>query len=156
MDILDWIEKAKNFKTREFLNDFAFDIYEDEKSVEYQKEQWKAGLSQKGEEIGYYKKSTEEITGGRKIYGELWDLKDSGDFYNKTYLSTLVQPRKKDVLFGYGSDGDNKRKLFKTIREYGLIVDPDDIFGLHDPYMEKFIKLIEPKFVQQLNNYYDV
>lgn len=156
MDVLEWIEKAESFNSVEFLNDFAFDIVEDKKSIESQKEQWKDGLSKKGQEIGFYKKSTEEITGGRKKYGELWNLKDTGDFYQKTYLGTNIQPRKKDILFGFNSNGDHKRRLFKTIREYGLIVDPDDIFGLHDPYMEEFIKLIKPKFVQQLNNHYHV
>lgn len=156
MDILDWIEKAKNFNSVEFLNDFAYDIIEDEESVKIQKDQWSQGLSVKGEEIGFYKKSTEEITNGRKKYGELYDLKDSGDLWNKTYLGTQVQPRKKDIIFGYGSDGENKRKLFKTIRLYGLITDPNDIFGLSNPFIEKLNKLIEPKYVQQLKDYYNV
>lgn len=156
MDVLEWIEKAEKFKTQEFLNDFAYDVFEDENVLEVQKRQWEKGLSSKGDEIGFYKKSTEEITNGRKKYGELYDLKDTGDFWNKTYLSTQVQPRKKDVIFGFNSDGDKKRRLFKTIRDYGLITDPNDIFGLHKPHMQEFIEIIEPKFVQLLKEYYNV
>ena len=156
MDVLDWIEKAKDFNSVEFLNDFAFDIIEDEESVQIQKDQWEKGHSVKGEEIGFYEIRTEKLSGGRKKRGELWDLNNTGDFWAKTYLGTKIQPRKKDIIFDYGSDGVNKRKLFTTIRKYALIDDPYDIFGLSNPFIDKLNELIEPKFINQLNEYYNV
>lgn len=155
MDVLDWIEKAKNYDSDQFLSDFAMQIIEDEKAIDIQREQWAIeGADVHGHTIGFYKKLTEELTGGRKKAGEPYDLKDTGDFWQKTYLNAVIKG--KDLEFEFNSNGINKSALFATIKKHGEIDNPDDIFGLFETYQIPFIGLIEPKFVQQLNNYYDV
>ena len=159
MDVLDWIEKAQNFSSDEFLKDFAIDIIEDEKAIDIQREQWvKDGESYKGEIIGFYKKTTEiiwEESGGKKGYkkaGEPWNLDWTSDLWHHTYLNAVIKG--KDLEFEFDSNGINKAKLFETIKKHGSISNPEDIFGLFKTYQDPFIKLIEPKFVQQLNDYY--
>lgn len=155
MDVLDWIEKAKNYDSDQFLSDFAMQIIEDEKAIDIQREQWAIdGADVHGRTIGFYKKLTEELTGGRKKAGEPYDLKDTGDFWQKTYLNAVIKG--KDLEFEFNSSGINKSALFATIKKHGEIDNPDDVFGLYESYQIPFIGLIEPKFVQQLNNYYDV
>lgn len=155
MDVLDWIEKAKNYDSDNFLSDFAMQIIEDEKAIDIQREQWSIdGADIHGHTIGFYKKLTEELTGGRKKAGEPYDLKDTGDFWQRTYLNAVIKG--KDLEFEFNSNGINKSALFATIKKHGEIDNPDDIFGLFETYQIPFIGLIEPKFVQQLNNYYDV
>lgn len=155
MDVLDWIEKAKNYDSDQFLSDFAMQIIEDEKAIDIQREQWAIdGADIHGHTIGFYKKLTEELTGGRKKAGEPYDLKDTGDFWQKTYLNAVIKG--KDLEFEFNSSGINKSALFATIKKHGEIDNPDDVFGLFETYQIPFIGLIEPKFVQQLNNYYDV
>lgn len=155
MDVLDWIEKAKNYDSDQFLSDFAMQIIEDEKAVDLQREQWgKDGADIHGQVIGFYKKSTEEMTMGLKKAGEPWNLHNTGDLWQKTYLNAVIKG--KDLEFEFNSSGIHKNDLFATIKKHGEIDNPDDIFGLFETYQIPFIELLEPKFVQQLNNYYDV
>lgn len=153
MDVLDWIEKAKSFSPENFLNNFALDIIQDEKSVDLQREQWdQEGKDFKGRIIGLYSSYTEEITGGAKKEGTPWTLRNTGDFWQNTYLNAVIKGD--DLEFIYNSSGINKDELFKTIQIYGLISNPEDIFGLYDYYQNIFCKIIEPKFVNQLEKHY--
>lgn len=154
MDILDWIERAKNYDPDQFLSDFAMQIIEDEKAIDLQRQQWGEGADYKGRIIGFYKPATEELSGGIKKAGTPWTLDNTGDFWEKTYLNAVIKG--KDLEFEFNSSGINKSALFDTIKKHGEIDNPDDIFGLYETYQIPFIELIEPKFVQQLNNYYDV
>ena len=152
MDILDWIEKAKEFDSDENLNGFALSIIEDPKAIDLQREQWKEGADYKGDIIGIYKKSTEELSMGLKKAGDPWNLNNTGDFWQNTFLNAVIKG--KDLEFDFNSSGINKSELFATIKKHGEIKNPTDIFGLYNH--EPFIKLIEPKYVQQLKDYYNV
>ena len=152
MDVLDWIDKAKNFNTNEFLNDFVFDIIEDQEILEIQLEQWDDGKDNKARIIGFYSKTTELITGGTKKAGDPWNLRNTGDFWRKTYLGTAVKGN--DIEFEFNSDGIHKDELFETIENHGDISSPEDIFGLAEYKKIKFAGKLEPKFVNQLNKYY--
>lgn len=152
MDILDWIEKAKEFDSDKNLNGFALSIIEDPKAIDLQREQWKEGADYKGDIIGIYKKSTEELSFGRKKAGDPWNLNNTGDFWQNTFLNAVIKG--KDLEFDFNSSGINKSELFATIKKHGEIKNPTDIFGLYNH--EPFIKLIEPKYVQQLKDYYNV
>ena len=155
MDVLDWIEKAKEYDTQKQLGEFALSIIEDQNAVDIQREQWaKDGEDSKGRIIGIYKKSTEELSGGLKKAGRPWNLNNTGDFWQNTYLNAVIKG--KDLEFEYDSNGINKKELFATIKKHGEISNPDDIFGLFETYQIPFIKLIEPKFINQLNEYYNV
>lgn len=155
MDVLDWIKKANKFDSNKFLDGFGVEIIQDENVIDIQRQQWgDDGKDSKGSVIGFYKKKTEELSGGRKIAGTPWTLNNTGDFWSRTFLTAAING--KDLLFQFNSTGINKDKLFETIQFHGEITDPDTIFGLYDFYQKPFIKLIEPKFVEQLNNYYDV
>lgn len=155
MDVLEWIEKAESFKVDDFLSDFAIDIIQDEKSIDVQRQQWEEdGTDYKGQVIGFYKKSTEELTGGTKREGSPWTLRNTGDFWGNTYLQAIIKG--KDLEFQYNSTGVNKSALFATIKKHGEISNPDDIFGLTNYHQEPFIEIIEPKFVQLLKKYYNV
>lgn len=155
MDILEWIEKAEKFDSDKFLKDFALEIIEDEKVIDVQRQQWQNdGTDYKGRVIGFYKKSTEEMSGGLKKEGTPWTLQNTGDFWQNTFLNAVIKG--KDLEFQYNSSGIHKEKLIVTIQKHGEISDPEDIFGLVKYFQEPFIELIEPKFVQQLEKYYDV
>lgn len=155
MDVLDWIEKAKQFNSNELLNSFGLRVSSDESIVDIQREQWSnKGTDHKGQIIGIYSQSTEEMTNGLKKYGTPWNLRNTGDFWENLFLSTSIKG--KELEFVYDSNGINKSKLFDTIKKHGLISNPTNIFGVENSYIERFIKKIEPKFVEQLNNYYDV
>lgn len=153
MDVLDWIEKANNFNSNEFLNDFSMVIINDENIIDLQRLQWdNEGTDYKGRVIGFYKESTEEITGGRKKAGDPYDLKNTGDFWENTFLVAIIKGD--DIEFLYDSSGMNKDKLFETIQFHGEISNPDDIFGLFEPFQEKMIEFLEPIFINQLEKYY--
>ena len=91
---------------------------------------------------------------GLKKAGDPWNLRNTGDFWQNTYLNAVIKG--KDLDFIYDSSGINKGELFATIKKYGEGKDPDAIFGLDQTYQIPFISLIEPKFVKQLENYYNV
>lgn len=153
MDVLDWIDKAKNFSQEDFLAAFAMEIIKDEKAVDIQREQWENdGKDYKGRIIGLYKAYTEKVSGGGKREGTPYTLRDSGDFWQNTFLNAVIKGA--DLEFTYNSTGIHKDELFDTIRIHGLISNPEDIFGLYDYYQNIFCKIIEPKFVNQLNKYY--
>mgnify|MGYP006373653851 CR=1 FL=1 len=133
MDVLDWIEKAKDYDTQKQLSEFAVSIIEDQNAVDIQREPWaKDGEDSKAMIIGI----------------------NTGDFWQKTYLNTVIKG--KELEFEYDSNGINKKELFATIKKHGEISNPDDIFGLVETYQIPFIKLIQPKFINQLNEYYNV
>lgn len=153
MDVLDWIEKAKQYRTELLLSSFAEDIVQDEHAVDVQRAQWsQTGTSSKGETIGFYKKSTEEMTMGLKKEGEPYNLRNTGDLWEKTYLNAVIAG--KDLEFEYNSSGIHKEELFNTIKKHGAITDPEDIFGLYED--APFVDILEPKFVKQLEDYYHV
>ncbi|GAB0156228.1 hypothetical protein CHRYSEOSP005_14920 [Chryseobacterium sp. Alg-005] len=152
MDVLEWIEKAKSFNSNSLLNKFTVRIITDEKIIDLQRQQWRAGKDSKGRIIGYYKKSTEEISNGRKIQGDPYDLFDTGDFWQRTYLIGVI--RGDNIDFEFNSAGQNKKSLFQTIQFHGEITNPEEIFGLMEFYKSKFIELIEPKFIKELEKYY--
>lgn len=61
------------------------------------------GLNADDKIIGIYKKSTEKITKGRKIAGERYNLKDTGDFResigvlpNELYIGIVANGQKED------------------------------------------------------------
>ena len=91
---------------------------------------------------------------GLKRAGDPWNLNNTGDFWQKTYLNAVIKG--KDLEFEYDSNGINKKELFATIKKHGEIENPTDIFGLVETYQIPFIKLIQPKFINQLNEYYNV
>ena len=153
MDILEWIQAAKKFNIKEMLNSFSFYIIDDEKITDLQRQQWSEGRDSKGRIIGFYKKRTEEITNGKKIAGEPYNLLDSGDFWANAFI--IVRINDKDLEFEFNSSGIHKDKLFQTIQFSGEISNPEDIFGLMEPSKEVFVKMIEPKFVEQLEKYYN-
>ena len=152
MDVLDWISKAKTFSSNEFLNDFSYVVMDNENIVDLQRLQWNEGSDYKGRVIGFYKKSTEELSGGRKIAGEPYDLKNTGDFWEKTFIVAIIKGN--DIEFLYDSSGIYKKKLFETIQEHGELINPEDIFGLFEPFKNKMIEFLEPIFINQLEKYY--
>ena len=155
MDVLDWIEKAKDYDTQKQLSEFAVSIIDDQNVIDVQRQQWENdGEDSNGEIIGIYKKSTEELSMGLKRAGDPWNLNNTGDFWQKTYLNAVIKG--KDLEFEYDSNGINKKELFATIKKHGEIENPTDIFGLVETYQIPFIKLIKPKFINQLNEYYNV
>ena len=89
---------------------------------------------------------------GLKKAGDPWNLNNTGDFWQNTFLNAVIKG--KDLEFDFNSSGINKSELFATIKKHGEIKNPTDIFGLYNH--EPFIKLIEPKYVQQLKDYYNV
>lgn len=153
MDVLDWIEKSKNFDSKDFLEGCSVVIINDENIIDLQRMQWnRDGVDYKGQIIGFYKKSTEEITGGRKKAGEPYDLKNTGDFWQNTFIMAIVKGD--DIEFVYDSSGINKNKLFETIQKHGEISNPDDIFGLYEPFKVKMVEFLQTIFINQLNQYY--
>lgn len=153
MDVLDWINKAKSFNSNKFLNGVSMIAIRDEDIIDLQRLQWNnTGTDYKGRVIGFYKKSTEEISGGRKIAGDRYNLKNTGDFWENTFLIAVIKGD--DIEFLYNSSGINKDRLFETIQRHGEISNPDDIFGLSEIFKEKMIKYLESIFINQLEKYY--
>ena len=136
MNISDYL---KNPLTGEKILLYAMQAIDENKEQlkRYQIKQWDDGVNKENKTIGVYKLNTEVISLGRKKAGQAYNLKDSGDFRNKTKISEkkLV----KDVAIVIDSLSNNTDDLFNTIIRYGLIKDPNTVFG----FTKKNISLVK-------------
>ena len=58
MDVLDWIEKAKDYDTQKQLSEFAVSIIDDQNVIDVQRQQWENdGEDSNGEIIGILRKA---------------------------------------------------------------------------------------------------
>ena len=82
-----------------------------------------------GKPIGFYSEATELITGGRKMKGDPFTAKDTGDFLKGIYVNVF----KENVLFG---SSDPKTD--------DILDSPDwlsnDLFGLTDENLKEVIE----------------
>jgi len=150
--LMEW--KVNKFTTKSFLIFVKKDL-DSKKLGLLQKDQWLRGVNESEKIIGRYKKSTEKFAKiqprpkTRKIAGRPYNLLWSGDFFQKTKFQINVE--EKDYKFIIDSYSSNKPKLFKTIKKYGLISEPNTIFGLTDKNEFKLIDEMETSFLNELN-----
>lgn len=106
-----------------------------------QKAQWDRGEDREGVILGVYSIATEKITKGRKKAGEPYNLLDTGDFREGTYL--IVELEGKDLEFTIGSTDDKENLLKNKIG--------NRIFGLQEnKEYAILIRELEKIFIQEL------
>ena len=91
-----------------------------------------------GDSIGFYSRSTEEITGGRKREGDPFDLRESGTFLDSLY----VKVQNDSILFD--TTDPKKSEVLKNLLS-------EDIFGLQDNDLND---LLEQKLAPFMVIYY--
>jgi len=92
-----------------------------------------------GKDIGFYSRATEEITEGRKQFGEPFDLFETGDFLKGVFAKVQGQT----ILFG--STDSKTREVLKNLLS-------KDIFGLSDADLNNLIVSDIRPFLQKIIN----
>lgn len=155
MNLLEYI---KNPVTgNDLLNAVVSSVNDKEKElVDLQKKQWAEGKNREGEVIGRYKPFTERKSKEQpfpnkpKVAGQPYNLDWSGDLKRKTFAKG--KKSNKDVTVVIDSKGVALDKLFETIKKYGLISDPNTIFGYQQKNKDAFTKLINRTALKKLKN----
>lgn len=126
MTLLDYM---KNPLTGDKLLLYAMQAINEnkEKLKKFQLQQWDKGVNKNNEVIGRYTLNTEVISLGFKKAGDPYNLKDSGDFRQKTQIQGKILP--KDTAILLDSLSSNTDDLFQTIIRFGNIDNPNTVFG---------------------------
>ena len=93
------------------------------------------GVDGKGQVIGYYSLSTQQITNGRKKAGDKYNLKDTGDFFNSMKVSITNATI---LIAGNGQKGADN--LYDKFGDY--------ITNLTDENIEKLKEIINEKYIE--------
>lgn len=123
MDILELQDRLNSFDVHQQLESLIYE-HEDEILNLNKKQISEEGQDAYGNVIGLYSFASDLITKGRKRAGTPYDLLESGKF-----LGSFELNYQNGAILIYATDskvGD----IFDTIEEYGLIVNPEQIFGL--------------------------
>lgn len=154
--ILKWNRNFKNFEISKFLKSISKEI-ENDHYEDLQTEQLSKGRDKKDNLVGTYSKYTEIISKKNprptkiKKAGNPYNLQWSGDFFKKTSLK--ISNNNTDLFFTLDSSSKNTNKLFKTIKKYGLIENPEStLFGFQDNNKSKFVKAIEKIYYNKIIN----
>lgn len=141
MNLFDFFESVRNYPTQKFIDDLANSMDSDKDAIQLQISQWDKGEDENGKVLGYYTKATEILSSGRKKQGDRFNLFDTGDFRQHTYLFSIE--KQNDLLFDFDSSGTNTTKLLDKIGP--------TIFGLQQQNKDKFTELATEKAIQLLN-----
>lgn len=141
MNFFEFAENLKNYPTNKFEDDIAIQLDSSNEIIELQKSQWDKGEDSNGKVLGYYSKMTEILSGGRKKQGDRFNLLDTGDFRNQTYLLTMGKSN--DLIFDFDSTGTNTSELLERIGS--------TIFGLQDKNKEQFTQIAQETAMDLLN-----
>jgi hypothetical protein len=141
MNFFEFAENLKNYTTDKFTDDLATQLDNSKEILELQKAQWNKGEDSNGKVLGYYSQMTEILSGGKKKEGDRFNLLDTGDFRNQTYLLTMGKSN--DLIFDFDSSGVNTPKLLQSIGP--------TIFGLQASNKEKFTQIAQDAAIELLN-----
>lgn len=120
MTFFEFANNVKDFSIDKFENELIALIESSEKIKELQESQFDEGLDSGGNLLGRYSKLTQILSGGKKVFGEPYNLLDTGDFRNKLKINTIK--KSDDLSFFFDSDGKNTNSLLDLIgkRIFGL------------------------------------
>ncbi len=151
MDVLEWHEKFQKFNTNDLFTYFINWIENDAEKefTEFQTKQWEKGENQEGQIIGYYKKLTEILSGGRKKEGEPYTLEDTGAFY-KNLLIYASKESNNDLSIEIDDLDSKKDEIFETIKKYGN-VEPESILGFNPKHQKEIVESLENLFIYYIN-----
>ena len=141
MDFFEFADNLQNYSVDNFIDDLAIELDSDKDVIALQTKQWDKGEDSEGKVLGYYTRMTEILSGGRKKQGDRYNLLDTGDFRQHTYL--LSTQKGKDLLFDFDSSGANTSKILTKIGS--------TVFGLQDKNKDEFTTIAVEKAIQLLN-----
>jgi len=154
--ILKWNDNFKRFTIAQFLEELRDEI-EMSDIEELQLEQFRKGEDKENRTIGVYSKATELIAKKSnprkpKIAGRPYNLEWSGDFFNKTKL--VANNTGTNLVFYLDSKSNNKNKLFRTIKRFGLISNPEtSLFGFQTKNKDEFTKFVKKEYLTNFKKY---
>lgn len=157
MNLLEFIKKP--LTGEQLLGMVDMSIHDNELILlEIQKDQWSEGKDKFGKTIGVYKPFTEQQAKengiNNKIAGEPYNLDWTGDLKRKTKVTT--KRISGDVLIQIDSTSSNLLKLFDTIERYGLIDNPNTIFGYEPKKNDVVVRVINNDTLKKLKQRYNV
>lgn len=151
MDVFkNLLKKTKKIQPNRLTEDlFNFLESIEETILDINREQLLNSTDSKGKSLfskqrkrGTYTKATEIFSGGSKVAGTRYTLKDTGDFFKGFFLEI----RQDEALFG---SKDNKTLL--------LLDDYGDIFGLTPKNLSKLIQdKVKPFLIQHIRTTFDL
>ena len=138
----------KNPLTGAKLLDYARQTIAEEELLlkDIQESQWDKGEDKERNVIGRYKESTQNIAklaraNRPKQKGKRYNLDWSGDLRRKTDIKS--KRRDNDVVVVIDSSSSSLLELFSTIERYGLIRNPNTIFGYNKENLDRVKKIIK-------------
>ena len=133
----------KNPLTGDKILDYARQIVAENELLlkDIQESQWDKGEDSKGNIIGRYKSLTEVLSKGKKKKGTRYNLNDKGDLRRSTDVKSKRQDD--DIVIITDSSAPHLLDLFDTIQNYGLISNPNTIFGYQKENLKKFREIIK-------------
>lgn len=158
MNFLEFIKRKTT--TDQLINMVSISVSENEVPlVELQKDQWSKGEDKFGQTIGVYKPFTqkvarEESPNTPKIAGEPYNLNWTGDLMRSTNIKTRKVTN--DLLVQIDSTSSNLLPLFDTIERYGLLSNPNTIFGYQNEKKDVATRLINKGTLRKLKQKYNV
>lgn len=120
MTFFEFANNVQDFSIDKFENELIVFIESSQKIKDLQESQFDNGLDGDGNLLGRYSKLTEILSGGKKVFGEPYNLLDTGDFRNKLKINTIKKSN--DLSFFFDSTGKNTNSLLDLIgqRMFGL------------------------------------
>jgi cyclophilin family peptidyl-prolyl cis-trans isomerase len=145
MNLLEYIKNP--ITSNQLLDVVQMSVADNEQILtKIQTGQWSDGKDKEGKIIGRYKPFTESkskespFPNKPKTAGQPYNLDWSGDLIRRTFVKT--KRISGDVLVQVDSTGENLLELFDTIENYGLIDNPNTIFGYEPKKMDVVVKLL--------------
>jgi hypothetical protein len=142
VSVFDFRDELKKYPVIDVIIKLAKDVETDDTGEVLQRLQWDKGEDKYGNILGRYSYATQILSGGKKIAGEPYNLKETGSFWQETYLKAIITSE--DIYFEISS---NDYKTPELISKIG-----DRIFGLEDENMNKFKESVKNLLITILND----
>ena len=129
MNFFEFANNVQDFSIDKFENELIVLIESSEKIKQLQENQFDDGLDSDGNFLGRYSMLTQILSGGKKAFGEPYNLLDTGDFRNKLKINNIK--KSDDLSLFFDSKGKNTNNLLDLVGER--------MFGLQEKNINKLI-----------------
>jgi hypothetical protein len=142
MNFFQFADDLKRYSTAHLLDDLQEGLETIPEATDLIKQQWNEGIGSDGRLLGRYSKATEILSGGRKKYGEPFNIFDTGETRRKLTMFGFQKGNDIDLIFE--SDSTAMPDLIERIGA-------DRLLGLTPQHKERFTAITVEKAIQILN-----
>lgn len=141
MNFFEFAESMESYPAEKWLDDIQIEVENNQFEKQLQLQQWNMGEDSNGDILGRYSKTTEELSDGRKKWGETYDINETGQ--TRRNLQLYGDQSNNDILFYFDSKSAALPGLMERIG--------DRLFGLQDKNIGQFTDIAQNIAVDLLN-----